>query len=443
MSITQTLLASIFKRKPQSQFDRAGFQDFNKTEPAITDTYSATEPERKLFGAQPTKKPSARPSKQTGTKRKYQLVGTLDELRQLTIDPPHPKTAVILTGELVLLCETVEKTPENYSRQTDRLAKSIGFFPKQPTPFTLKVWLHRNVLDAQKNLKHTRFYFAIDQYLNLGKSSKDSRHLIAGSSGNNETIIHIFTFESGNLTAIDEKVLQSSQHPRFNADFAELLNTLKRDQLPITIITPLPNQDNDQITYIGDEIYSAPIQYFITNENAAPKFLSAHGIPIAVVGAAVFAFIAAMAFPYNKYNLAITQFQKVASTIPKTGLTFGSSELNVMKERRIFLTEGRAQEQTIKFLRDITYALSTEGVIIKNIKLDQKKQKPEDPDISVTIQERISKSEAPIDQIRPILDRLSGKLGITLHLANSGYQTQKSATGDTITYSIEGNFKGK
>lgn len=397
---------------------------------------------RTVFGSM--KKPSdTQVTNHVGKKRSHTLVGTVDELRSLLANPLPSKTTILLTGELVLLADTEADAIENYMRQTDRITKSIGGFAKRTIPFTLKVWLHKSVIDAKHQLKRYRLCFAIDQYLHHGKAQKKNLRLVTGSSSQNETIIHIFTFEQGNLTSIEEKVLPGEKNQRFHADYLELLNTLRRDQQPITIADPLPNPESSQYSYIGPEIYKKPIQYFITDESAEPSTLTAHGIPLAVLFSAIAGYIGAMVIPYNEYSKAATQFQKIAASIPKNDLSFGSDQLKTMQERRLFLTETRTQQNIVRFLREMTFALSSEGVVIKNIELKPAKQKPEDPDIAISLQTKRAPGMSTLQQAKPILDRLSAKLGVNIHLAHNGYQTQKIGDIDYVQYNIEGNFKGQ
>jgi hypothetical protein len=370
----------------------------------------------------------------------YLFIGTVDELYRLSIDPPSTKTAILLTGELVLLSDTEVESLENYSRQTDRITRSIGDFTKRSIPFTLKVWLHKNVLETRQLLKRHRFCFAIDQYLRYGKTIKEGFRLVTGSSGNNETIIQIFTFERGNLTGIEEKVLPEARHPRFGADYIELLNTLLRTGIQITIADPLPNPESSQFSYVGNDIYRKPTLFPITDEKSKPSFLTVHGIAFSLIAAAFILYVGATVLPYNKYKFASNEFQVVAASIPKSDLAFGSDQLKTMEQRRFFLTEARPQQKTVRLLSEISYALSNESVIIKNIGLFPSKIKADDPDIAITIQTKRIQNESVLEQAKPLIDHLSARLGVTLRLAHNGYREQKLADGNFIQYDIEGNF---
>lgn len=377
------------------------------------------------------------------TGNSYLFVGTVDELQELTLNPPATNTTIILAGELVMLADTEVATPDNYSRQADRITKSIGDFAKRTIPFTLKVWVHKNVIDAQRELKRHRFCFAIDQYLNFGKAQKMNLRLVTGLSGGNGTIIHVFSFEQGNLTGTEEKILPSMQSTRFNADYMELLNTLSKGSQAIAIANPLPQPEHGSFSYVGDEIYDKIIQYPITDDTAAPSIFAIFAIPLAILMFSIAVFIGSIAIPFRDYKQATADFQKVAAQIPKTDLAFGFDQLKTMQQRRFYLTEERTQQQTVKFLRQATYAVSVERVVIKNIELRPSKVKPEEPDIAVTIKTRRFYNETPLEQAKPIIDHLSAKLGVNLRLAHTGYQEQKTAEGDFIQFNIEGNFKGK
>lgn len=432
------LLANLFGKKSSAL---AGMDDFDVPDNVIKEPTLTPQPEREfgqqLFGAY--KKPAKAKIKTTKAPS-YLLIGTLAELNQLASNPPSTNTPILLTGELVLLSDEEVSAPNNYSRQTDRIVKSISNFASRTSSFTLKVWLHKNAIELQRQLKRHRFCFAIDQYLNYGKKQKDPLRLVTGYHGNDDTIIQIFTFEQGNLTAIEEKVLPGHQQARFNADYAELLTTLRRNGAPISIASPLTNPEGEQYRYASDDLYKKPIRYLLTDEDAEPSFFSVHGIPFLILTAAIIASIAAIAIPYERYAQATQQFQKVASSIPKDDLAFGWDQNKTMQARRLFMTENRPQEQTIKFLRVVTAALSHEGVTIINIELNTQKQKPNSPDITIAVQAKRQPGASPLEQARPLLDSISNRIGIKLYLADNGYQDRSTAAGKFIQYNIEGNF---
>lgn len=411
------------------------------------DLYATTQPKgiNRLFGGNKTPKPTkaAKPKKQMGKGRPHLIIGTVQALQAVLNDPPPTNTTLFVTGDLVLLSDTDAETPEDYTRQPGRITKSLTGFSKRTIPFTLKVWLHQDVIKAKRELKRHRFSFAIDQYLQYGKSHKDKYHLVTGSLGENKTIIHTFTFDNGNLTAIEEINLPSLESQRFTSEFNERLNALRKGGLPIYIVDPLPEQNSDQFSYVGNEIYNRVIHYPITDDSSSPSFLTVHGLPIAILIAAIGIKIGAMVIPYNAYNHYTTDYQKVIAAIPKTDLIFAADQLKTMQQRRFFLSDARAQQQNIDFLRQTTFALATEGVIIKNIELKPAKQRPEDPDIAITIQTKRNTNESVLEQGKPLLEHLSAKLGIDLYLAHNGYQERNGANGSIVQYNIEGNFKEK
>ncbi|MEM8519087.1 hypothetical protein [Janthinobacterium sp. CAN_S7] len=439
MNKFKTIFSNIWGGKSTSVAGMGGLERLQNE--AQEPTFAPLQPElgQQLFGANKTKPATAKGSKAPA----YQLVGTLTELHQLAANPPSTKTTILLTGELVLLSDTEVSKLDNYSRQTDRIAKSISNFTSRTTSFTLKVWLHKNVIELQSKLNHHRFCCAIDQYLRYGKKQKETMHLITGYHGSIDTIIQIFTFKQGNLTAIEEKVLPSHQQARFNADYTEMLNALRRSGAPVTIAAPLNNPEGEQYSYMNEDIYKKPIRYILTDESAAPSILAAHGIPTIALLVAIIVSVAAIAIPYERYNQATEQFKKVAASIPKDDLAFGWDQNKTMQARRLFLTEPRPQEETIRFLRSITGALSREGVTIINIELNEQKQNPDTPDIAIVIQAKRNPGESPLEQARPLIDSISNRIGIQLHLAHNGHQDRSTSAGKFIQYNIEGNFKGK
>jgi len=402
---------------------------------------NANAPPARLFGdAQSSAKREINKPK-SWKSRPHHIIATTQELQVVLNDVPPSNTILFITGDLVMLSGTDATTPADYTRQPDRITKSLTDFSKRVIPFTLKVWLHISVVEAHRTLNRHKFCFAIDQYLQYGKSRKGKFNLVTGSMGDNRTIIQILTFENGNLTAIEERVLPHTDNQRFTPDFAELLNALRKSGPQIIVANPLPEQNSDLYTYAGSEIYDKAIHYSITDDFAKPSFLAVHGFPIAILVAAIAIKLGALLIPYNAYSQAANEYQRVIATIPKDDLSFAADQLKTMQQRRFFLSEPRPQHRNIDFLRKTAYALSSEGVVIKNIELKPNKSRPEDPDITIAIQTKRYPSESVLDQGKPILDNLSAKLGIGLHLAHDGYQIIKDGNSDTVQYNIEGNFK--
>lgn len=402
---------------------------------------NAATPPARLFGdaESSAKRKTSKPK--LGKSRPHRIIDTAQELQAVLNDVPPSNTILFITGDLVMLSGTDAATPADYTRQPDRITKSLTAFSKRAIPFTLKVWLHISVVEARRTLNRHKFCFAIDQYLQYGKSKKGKFNLVTGSMGDNRTIIQTLTFENGNLTAIEERVLPHTDNQRFAPDFAELLNTLRKSGLPITVTNPLPEQNGDLYAYADGEIYNKAIHYPITDDSTKPSFMTAHGLSIAILFIAIAAKLGALLIPYNTYSQATAEYQRVTATIPKDDLSFAADQLKVMQQRRFFLSEPRPQHRNINFLRETAHALSSEGVVIKNIELKPNKSRPEDPDIAIAIQTKRYPSESVLDQGKPILDNLSTKLGIGLHLAHDGHQIIKDGNGDIVQYNIEGNFK--
>lgn len=456
MSRLQTL-KNIFARKQKIAPDDFAPDDMTADmdtgmdiDPMDTDTDDTPLPPstpggKKLFGfgKSKTADPRRQPAITSGKTQPYQFLGSIDEINQLAYNPPHPKTIIFLTGELILLSDTEIDSPENYSRQTDRIAKSMASLTKRATPFTLKLWLHKNVIDLQRENKRQRFAFAIDQYLHYGRAQKNNFLLVTGHPGN-ETIIQIFTFKNGALTAIEEKVLPNTQQPRFRSDYTELLNALYKSDpnTTIAIAAPLPEPESDRYSYIGNEIYKKRIIFPIVDDTAQPSSLSTHALPAGIILLAAAIYMAAIILPYNQYNQFATEFQSTIASLPQTDTTFGSDQLKTMQERRFFLTEERAQQRNIGYIKKIANTLAAEdNITIKTITLQPNKQQPSDPDIAIAIQSKRADNKPALDQAKSILERLSARLGITLRLAHNGYQEQKTPAGNFIQFNIEGNFE--
>lgn len=449
MSILRTVLNSIFRRNA-TVTEPAYVDSIPPTvDPfAIPDTFHDTSSigrgTRFALRQEPAGAMGTAPvtTQQARNGREYLMLGTLDEVRNFVDNPPSRSTTIFLTGQLVMLSEADVSNIEHYHRQTDRVVKSIGSITKRTIPFTLKVWLHEEAVALKRQFPRHKFCFALDQYLTYGRSQNTSLYLITGHSGATDTIIHIFTFNNGALTAIAEKMLPSTTHPRFAADYLSLLASFRRNGHSVTVVDPLPIPDGDQYAYLDHVIYDKPISYFIVDQTATPSSFVRHGLSVGVAVASIVAFLGAMAVPYDDYSRATAEFQRIANTIPKDDLAFGSDQLKTMQERRLFLTDTRPQHSSINFLRNVTTTLSSAGVIIRKITLNQVKAQASDPDIAIVIEVKRSASESVFDQGKPILDRLANRLGVDVRLAHNGYQERTTADGRFITYNIEGTFKG-
>lgn len=454
-SVLRTVLQNVFRRKPalppSPDIDLASFTPgasaFDLPPAHGSPSASTLVGTNVLFGdrAEPVLETTTAVPQNTTQTGNYVVLGTLDQVRAYVQNPPPRSTSFMLTGELVILAGQADVAKiDHYHRQTDRIVKSLRGFArgKRHTPFTLKVWLHEDVVALKRALPRHKFCFALDQYLAYGRRQGTSIHLVTGYSAD-ATIIHIFTFDNGTLTDILEKNLPAASHPRFAADFTTLLSGFNRNGHTVTVASPLPQTNLPSCAYVGESIYAKPIAFFINDETASPSLLVRHGLTIVLLILAIAGYVATIALPYDDYSDATSSFQRIAASIPKDDLAFGSDQLKTMQERNRFLTAERQQSTTVAYLRGLTSALSSQGVIIRSLALNRVKapDRPKDPDVSIRVEVKRSPNESVYDQAKPILDHLSQRMGMDFHLAHGGYQERATADGKTITYTIEGNFK--
>lgn len=389
--------------------------------------------------------------------RSFVILGTTRELREVLENPPPPNTVIVFSGSLVLMADQAENTTpsEGYHRQTDRIVKPLGSLAlaKRNNHFTLKVWLHEDAIALKRALPRHRCCFALDQYLAHGRARPESHlHLITGHIADDDTILHIFTFDNGALTAIDERVLASASHGRFSADYASLLSSYDRNDYTVVVTDPLPrppsHMDSSNLRYLDGQIYDKLITFYIVDEAAEPSFMVRHGLSIIVGIASIMLYIGSMALPYDSYHDSTENFRRIAATIPQSDLAFGSDQLKTMSERRMFLSEERAQHETVPFLRRLTSALAANGsdVIVRSLALNQIKIQSTDPDIAIVIDMKKSPDSnlTVLDQAKPILDRLSERMGVDFRLAHNAFQERSGPNNSkTLSFNIEGEFKRK
>lgn len=468
-ALLQTLRGKKFA--PADQFGDAGFALVGSNpasygdmelEPATEPSHTAPDGGKQVFGAGRRSSPAAAPAditvQKTRAGRPYLIVGTPGEVRALLNQPPPKNTAIIFSGNLVMLADqahdaTVIEQDATFHRQTDRIVKPLGSIAsrKRGTQFTLKVWLHEDAIAMKRALPRHRFSFALDQYLAYGRAQQSAKlHLITGHSADEETIFHIFTFDKGALTQITEKVLVGTNHFRFAADYAGLIASYDRNGHALVIADPLPPAPdrfaNSDIRYLGNEIYNKPVSYFIVDGGSTPSFLVRNGLAFALGSLGFLTYALSMAIPYNAYYESTLEFRRISGTIPEKDLAFGSDQLKTMQERRLFMDEARPQDNTISFLRQIATTLASGGgnVIIKKLSLNSVKTQATDPDIAIVIDTK--KNSSPnvslLDQAKPILDRLSERIGIDFHLAHNGYQERAGQdNAKVLSFTIEGDLK--
>jgi len=395
--------------------------------------------------------------RRTKNNRSYAIVGTVGELRGLLENPPPASTYIVFSGSLVLMADQAEDIApaDNYHRQTDRIVKPLGnlTLAKRNNHFALKVWLHEDAVALKRALPRHRCCFALDQYLAHGRARAEPHlHLITGHVADEDTILHIFTFDDGALTAINERVLASSSHIRFQADYANLLASYDRNDYTVIVADPLPqppaHMDSGNLRYLDGQIYDKLISFYIIDDAAEPSFMARHGISMTAGIISLVLYVASMALPYDSYHDSTESFRRIAAIIPQNDLAFGSDQLKAMSERRLFLNEERPQHDTVPFLRRLTSALAANGsdVIVSSLALNQIKVQPTDPDINIVVE--MKKSPDPnltaLAQAKPILDRLSERMGVDFRLSHNAFQERIGPNNSkTLSFNIEGEFKRK
>jgi hypothetical protein len=371
------------------------------------------------------------------------IIATLTDLQRIEDAPPLPKTPIILSGDLVLVSETTVDVPADYVRQPDRIAKSFNAITNRGNfSLTLKVWLHKSVSDTARRLKRNKFVFAIDQYLRYGNSLREPQILIAGCPSQHGTIIHAYTFRRGSLTSIHEAVLPDMDNARFVSDFQQYLESRRKlgeQGEQIVLVSPLPSIDLDGTSHIGDLLYRKPVRFPITDADENPGFFGQYASALALLVVAFVGYAGALMVPYNDYYEASNDFISTRASIPQTETDLGPDRLSILKAQRLYLTEERVQKQHFMMLQKTAQVLASEGLLVKELTLNVKKAKPEDPDLRfiVTVPRQ---GKNALEQGRKLLDRLADRLGVKLWNPQNGYREVAGDTGTNIQYTIEGKI---
>lgn len=288
---------------------------------------------------------------------------------------------------------------------------------------------------------------AVDHYLRWGFRQKLDTVLIGGNENDNSTNIEILAFKGGRLISSQENNLK----PRIHNDFANQLDLVLSDitreyrGFALVVATPISSLDYPCARLcrtIGDEPFrrriSISIEYGEKKSN-----MQRYSLPAGIATASILVYAALIAYTWNIYNDAITEYRSVNEGVNG----FDESMLRILEARRGFLAAPLPQTATVNNARRLAAAIArvdhvqVRKLFVRNADTGNSTYMELSPDATfgVVAETPEINDSTGLEQARPILDQLAASTGSKLRLIRQDVTTDAESGQKRLIMTFEGN----
>ncbi len=364
------------------------------------------------------------------------------------------KDRLILAGQLLLCSLEPLKGNAGYVAQPPRSsARKLSLGKNSSKP--VQVSIDKEALTTVVRARH-KPVFAIDGLLRYGQRLKGGEEFIVLGAFEGLTATQVLTlhFRKGELVELNEYTLCASTSHTFESDLHVLLERLRLANLQAAIhwCGPLTMPSSQSFTVAPASLWAhAPVQNMTLS--GKPSFVRRHGAALLVLLASAACYAAALYLPYTKYVRAWDELSKESKTL-QGQYSFASERLALLRARQAFFETQKTGDRRLDQFKTVLAALASEPDLrVQYAKLNSPLAMAKRPgqadkkaaDFEMLIEVPRSEGLTALAQSQPLLQSLSGAMGMTLRLstAEAYKDVEKAATADgkpRRQYKIEGDF---
>lgn len=300
---------------------------------------------------------------------------------------------VILCGNLIYSAMDKNSAPNESEAiaQPKRLRDGRDYQGKKGNWY---LWIDKNVL-RPNTIKRSSIFIAQDQYIAYGQKMSRNQPgrfmLVGGAAGSIETNVELYFFENGVLTAIEERILNSSLDSLAASGGMELLELIERrideltgsftGELKVLVAAPLADYSTIESVssainarYVGKEPFERLIQPALyipkdANALALSTQIKQWSLPvlIALTGAGASYYLVSDSM--NNYSKAMANFNR-AQSAQSPGID--NAKLALLQAKGVFLDELKDKQDYPYFadmIRILSAAGELPGIYISKIRL--------------------------------------------------------------------------
>lgn len=281
--------------------------------------------------------------------------------------------------------------------------------------------INEDILVAASN--RIQFAFAYDALLKWGYSTKGNTILLGGISTAETTYMQVFVFQNGDLVQTEERELSASDSPYYEETALSIIDDLqsKFPESKVYYAAPLPKFSDSvkQLNYLSEDIYKSLTyqKLGITTNRAKPSLI----LPLGVILASTVALSLLLFKGWTEYNNAVEAFNTAMSDpVVKMDGGVGGNFVDKVGRQRAFMLAPRYQiELNSKTTQLVTAATRVPNARIISLQVISPSLTTEGGANIQIILAVPGSNRLALEQGKEMLDIISSKAGISLHMASS------------------------